>query len=63
MRQTTKQDLEAASFWGEAVCLACGTVQTERAAGEPCQACETPGTVPASVALQFINLVEESENE
>jgi hypothetical protein len=54
----TRKGLEQAAFWGEAVCLHCHTVQTERAAGDDCQECEEPGTVPASVALNFIDDVE-----
>ena len=58
----TRKGLEQAAFWGEAVCLVCGTLQTEVAAGADCQECEAPGTVPASVALQFINDVEENDD-
>ena len=54
----TRSSLEQAAFWGEAVCLACSAIQTERAAGEDCQECESPGTVPASVALQFLDHME-----
>jgi len=58
----TRKGLEQAAFWGEAVCLECGTVQTERAAGDDCQECDAPGTIPASVALQFINEVESNDD-
>lgn len=54
----TRKDLEVAAFWGEAVCLVCGTLQTEVAAGEDCQECEAPGTVPASIALNFVDSLE-----
>ena len=54
----TRSALEQASFWGEAVCLSCSTIQTERAAGENCQECEAPDTVPASLALQFLDRME-----
>lgn len=57
----TRKGLEQAAFWGEAVCLTCGTIQTERAAGDDCQECETPGNVPASIALQFVNEVESND--
>lgn len=55
------KSLEQAAFWGEAVCLACGTIQTEVAAGDDCQECGKPGTVPASVALQFLDLMEDGD--
>lgn len=54
----TRTALEQAAFWGEAVCLQCGTIQTERAAGDDCQECEAPGTIPASVALNFVERLE-----
>lgn len=58
----TRKGLETAAFWGEAVCLQCGTIQTEVAAGEDCQECEAPNTIPADVALQFINEMEENDD-
>ena len=59
----TRSALELAAFWGEPICLACGTIQTETAAGDDCQECDSPGTVPASVALQFVELVEAADGD
>ena len=57
----TKAALVQAAFWGEAVCLACGTLQTEREPGEDCQECEMPCPVLASTALQFLDLLEQND--
>lgn len=57
----TRESLEQAAFWGEAVCLVCGALQTEVAAGEDCQECEASSTVPASIALNFLNTLENAD--
>lgn len=57
----TRKALEQAAFWGEGVCLSCGTVQTEAGIDEPCQECDSTETVPAAVALQFIDNLEDDD--
>ena len=62
MTNLTRASLETAAFWRENVCPSCGTIQTdEQPAGAPCQECGQPGTLPASIALQFLSLVEDGD--
>lgn len=58
----TREALETAAFWNENVCPSCGTIQTDdQPAGAACQECDRPGTMPASVALQLLDRMEEDE--
>ena len=62
MTPLTRSSLETAAFWNENVCPSCGTIQTdEQPAGAPCQECDRPGTMPATVALHLLELVEEND--
>jgi len=62
MTHLTRTALEAAAFWHENVCFACGAIQrNDQPAGAPCQECESPSTTPASVALNFLDMLEDED--
>jgi Zn ribbon nucleic-acid-binding protein len=56
----TRDDLERAAFWDQAVCLTCGHAQPlDQADATECVECGADDLLPAKRVLQIADFVEE----